>query len=159
MTGVYSHVSGAHTRGQNRWGSSPHCLKDWWSKRGTMFKVKNKKNLCSKWVIIQCCSRMLLKSGADANLAMADGRTPMHIAAESGNIGVIKLLLENEADILATDQVYICQDFPPDLWFLLRTGRQLCTKPARCATIVFSSVWLTMQKSTDHQILRIISMQ
>ena len=50
---------------------------------------------------------MLLKSGADANLAMADGRTPMHIAAESGNIGVIKLLLENEADIFATDQVYI----------------------------------------------------
>ena len=50
---------------------------------------------------------MLLKSGADANLAMADGRTPMHIAAESGNIGVIKLLLENEADILATDQVCI----------------------------------------------------
>ena len=49
---------------------------------------------------------MLLKSGANANLAMADGRTPMHIAAESGNIGVIKLLLENEADILATDQVY-----------------------------------------------------
>ena len=50
---------------------------------------------------------MLLNSGADANLAMADGRTPMHIAAESGNIGVIKLLLENEADIFATDQVYI----------------------------------------------------
>lgn len=49
--------------------------------------------------------RMLLKSGADANLAMADGRTPIHIAAESGNIGVIKLLLENEADILATDEV------------------------------------------------------
>ena len=54
---------------------------------------------------------MLLKSGADANLAMADGRTPIHIASEAGNIGVIKLLLENEADILATDQVrlYICQ--------------------------------------------------
>ena len=31
----------------------------------------------------------------------------MHITAESGNIGVLKLLLENEADILATDQVYI----------------------------------------------------
>ena len=46
-----------------------------------------------------------MKSGADANLAMADGRTPIHIAAESGNIGVIKLLLENEADILATDEV------------------------------------------------------
>ena len=48
---------------------------------------------------------MLLKSGADANLAMADGRTPIHIAAEAGNIGVIKLLLENEANILATYQV------------------------------------------------------
>lgn len=46
---------------------------------------------------------MLLKSGADSNLAMADGRTPIHIASESGNIGVIKLLLENDADILATD--------------------------------------------------------
>ena len=51
--------------------------------------------------------RMLLKSGADANLAMADGRTPIHIAAESGNIGVIKLLLENDADILATDEVKV----------------------------------------------------
>ena len=47
---------------------------------------------------------MLLKSGADANLAMADGRTPIHIASESGNIGVIRLLLENDADILATDE-------------------------------------------------------
>ena len=33
------------------------------------------------------------------------GRTPIHIAAEAGNIGVIQLLLENEADILATDKV------------------------------------------------------
>ena len=101
-------------------------------------------------------TRMLLKSGADSNLEMEDGRTPIHIAAEvlimtiidnidgghlvalwcffsaamlseykstasslspacslstldwqAGNIGVIKLLLENEADILATDKVYI----------------------------------------------------
>ena len=52
----------------------------------------------------QSC-RMLLKSGADANLAMADGRTPIHIASEAGNIGVIRLLLENEANILATDEV------------------------------------------------------
>ncbi len=36
----------------------------------------------------QTCSchlfRMLLKSGADCNLAMEDGRTPLHIAAETG---------------------------------------------------------------------------
>ena len=54
---------------------------------------------------------MLLKSGADANLAMADGRTPMHIAAEWGNIGVIKLLLENEADILLIR--FILDQFAP----------------------------------------------
>lgn len=71
---------------------------------------------CSKYVTwpgkcpaehsLYCKScRMLLKSGADANLAMADGRTPIHIASEAGNIGVIRLLLENEANILATDEV------------------------------------------------------
>ena len=71
---------------------------------------------CSKYVTrpgkcpaehsLYCRScRMLLKSGADANLAMADGRTPIHIASEAGNIGVIRLLLENEANILATDEV------------------------------------------------------
>jgi ankyrin repeat protein len=31
-----------------------------------------------------CLLRMLLKSGADCNLAMEDGRTPLHIAAETG---------------------------------------------------------------------------
>ena len=82
---------------------------------------------------------MLLKSGADANLAMADGRTPMHIAAESGNIGVIKLLLENEADILATDQVYIQSIYTQSTVlsnYIFRTGRLRFTKLVRCATIV-----------------------
>ena len=41
---------------------------------------------------------MLLKSGADSNLAMADGRTPIHIASEAGNIGVIRLLLEKREE-------------------------------------------------------------
>ena len=31
-------------------------------------------------------SRMLLKSGADCNLPMEDGRTPLHIAAETGAV-------------------------------------------------------------------------
>ena len=62
--------------------------------------------LATVLLTIYChCFRMLLKSGADANLAMADGRTPIHIASEAGNIGVIRLLLENEANILATDEV------------------------------------------------------
>lgn len=51
------------------------------------------------------CTKMLLKSGADTNLAMQDGRTPVHIASESGNIAVLKLLLANGADPLMTDKV------------------------------------------------------
>ncbi|XP_059080155.1 serine/threonine-protein phosphatase 6 regulatory ankyrin repeat subunit B-like [Tigriopus californicus] len=50
------------------------------------------------------CTKMLLKSGADTNLAMQDGRTPVHIASESGNIAVLKLLLANGADPLMTDK-------------------------------------------------------
>ena len=48
---------------------------------------------------------MLLKSGADTNLAMTDGRTPLHIAAESGSIAVLKLLLAHDADPLSDDAV------------------------------------------------------
>ena len=80
---------------------------------------------------------MLLKSGADANLAMADGRTPIHIAAEAGNIGVIKLLLENEANILATDQVSRLSLYAEETGsnaMFGRTGRRRYTRPARCAT-------------------------
>ena len=51
------------------------------------------------------CTKMLLKSGADTNLAMQDGRTPVHISAESGNIAVLKLLLANGADPTRTDKV------------------------------------------------------
>ena len=82
-----------------------------------------------------------MKSGADANLAMADGRTPIHIAAESGNIGVIKLLLENEADILATDEVRVRANRRALILFqcllLLRMAKQLSIKPAKCATMMY----------------------
>lgn len=48
---------------------------------------------------------MLLKSGADTNLAMTDGRTPLHIAAECGTLAVMKLLLAHDADPLKDDLV------------------------------------------------------
>ena len=48
---------------------------------------------------------MLLKSGADTNLKMTDGRTPLHIAAESGSIAVLKLLLAHDANALNPDMV------------------------------------------------------
>jgi ankyrin repeat protein len=48
---------------------------------------------------------MLLKSGADTNMAMADGRTPLHISAESGTIAVIRQLLANGADPIRVDNV------------------------------------------------------
>ena len=51
------------------------------------------------------CTKMLLKSGADTNLKMTDGRTPLHIAAESGSIAVLKLLLAHDANALNPDMV------------------------------------------------------
>ena len=48
---------------------------------------------------------MLLKSGADTNLAMADGKTPLHISAESGTIAVLRQLLSNGATPIRVDNV------------------------------------------------------
>ncbi len=48
---------------------------------------------------------MLLKSGASSNLAMSNGLTPLHIAAESGNLGILRLLLDNGADPIVVDKV------------------------------------------------------
>ena len=57
---------------------------------------------------------MLLKSGADTNLAMTDGRTPLHIAAECGSLAVLKLLLAHDADPLQNDGVCIPYVFLSD---------------------------------------------
>ena len=48
---------------------------------------------------------MLIKSGADTNLAMSDGKTALHISAESGTLAVLRHLLANGADPLETDNV------------------------------------------------------
>ena len=96
---------------------------------------------------------MLLKSGADANLAMADGRTPIHIASEAGNIGVIKLLLENEADILATDEV--TTDWISDnLKLIVRSARLLYTRRVKLGTSMSSSACWTSPSSTIRRVSR-----
>jgi len=51
------------------------------------------------------CTKMLLKSGADTNMAMADGRTPLHISSESGTLAVLRQLLANGANPLLVDSV------------------------------------------------------
>ena len=49
------------------------------------------------------CTRMLLKSGADPNLAMSDGRTALHVAADNGGVANIKFLLANGTDVMKVD--------------------------------------------------------
>ncbi|WP_218814435.1 ankyrin repeat domain-containing protein [Rickettsiella endosymbiont of Dermanyssus gallinae] len=44
---------------------------------------------------------LLLKKGADVNMATSDGRTPLFIAAGSGHTETVKLLLEKEVNIKA----------------------------------------------------------
>ena len=48
---------------------------------------------------------MLIKSGADTNLSMSDGKTPLHISAETGTIAVLRYLLANGADPMKQDNV------------------------------------------------------
>ena len=42
--------------------------------------------------------RLVLDCGVDPKIKDYDGRTPLHYAAEGGNIDVVKLLLEHGAD-------------------------------------------------------------
>jgi len=44
------------------------------------------------------CALMLLKSGAAPNLTTDDGRTPVHVAAQHGNLTTLLLLLEDQGD-------------------------------------------------------------
>ena len=51
------------------------------------------------------CSQMLIKSGADVNLPMSDGKTPLHISAGTGTIAVLRYLLVNGAEPMRQDNV------------------------------------------------------
>ena len=71
------------------------------------------------------CTKMLLKSGADTNLAMTDGRTPLHIAAECGTLAVMKLLLAHDADPLKDDLVSrLTTRLPPSSLFITLKKRR-----------------------------------
>ena len=50
------------------------------------------------------CSKILLKSGGDPNLPMGNGCTPVHIAAESGNLLVLRSLLQHGGDAQKEDK-------------------------------------------------------
>ena len=50
------------------------------------------------------CTKILLKSGGDPNLAMADGQTAVHIAASSGNLTVLRALLQNGGNAQGEDR-------------------------------------------------------
>ena len=44
-------------------------------------------------------AELLIKNGADVNIRMNDGRTPLNCAVTSGSIDVIKVFLKHGADI------------------------------------------------------------
>lgn len=50
---------------------------------------------------------MLLKSGAGPNLATDDGQTPVHVAAQHGNLITLQLLLDDGGDPLFKNNVNI----------------------------------------------------
>ena len=53
-------------------------------------------NLSSYWNIFMTVN-LLLDNGADANIAAADGYTPLHLAVMKGNQNLVKLFLEKNA--------------------------------------------------------------
>ena len=50
------------------------------------------------------CSKILLKSGADPNLTMGNGCTAVHIASQSGNLLVLRSLLQHGGDAQKEDK-------------------------------------------------------
>ena len=51
------------------------------------------------------CAHMLLKSGADPNITMENGETPLHVAARHGRLRVIRLLLQDGAALTQKSKV------------------------------------------------------
>lgn len=53
------------------------------------------------------CAQMLLKSGAQPNVKRSDGLTPLHIAARAGNSEMVRLLLNEGADVEMKSKVHL----------------------------------------------------
>jgi ankyrin repeat protein len=50
------------------------------------------------------CTKQLVKSGADPNAPMGDGRSAVHNAASNGNLAVLRVLLQNGGDAQLGDK-------------------------------------------------------
>ena len=50
------------------------------------------------------CTKQLVKSGADPNAPMGDGRSAVHNAAANGNLAVLRVLLQNGGDAQLADK-------------------------------------------------------
>ena len=62
------------------------------------------------WSFLQCCIddsddllRLLIRYGADVNVCDNDLWTPLHAAATCANLEICKILIENNADLLAVN--------------------------------------------------------
>jgi ankyrin repeat protein len=61
------------------------------------------KGATTDWALVE----KYLKKGASANVYTKDSACPLHHAAESGQLEIVKLLLKKGADINATDKYYL----------------------------------------------------
>ena len=69
----------------------------------------------------------LLDLGSDPNYRSAEGTTAMMLAAERGSVAVVKMLIDHDADVAATDingwsvTHYACQSGSEELLYLLKS--------------------------------------
>lgn len=83
-----------HLASRNKGNFFPYFFSEYES-----ISIKNSQTFLGKRSVI----KLLLEHGANVNATSADKRTPLHLAADSGDEETIKILLENGADVNAED--------------------------------------------------------